>query len=90
MEGRIVRISGEEKNFQAGNFCSPWSKGLPLEQEIIWVEERVHCGACAIICLQERWYWNVRKWCARFESDRCIICEHCITACPARAMEVCY
>ncbi len=94
MEGRIVaEISGEEKNFHAGlEFLqSVGVRVFPLEQEIIWVEERcTHCGACAVICPAGALILERPEMVVRFESDKCIICEHCITACPARAMEVCY
>lgn len=93
-EGRMVlEISGEEYDFSAGvDFLQ--SRGVkvsPLEQEIVWIQERcTQCGACSVICptgalALERPAMNVI-----FRGDKCIVCEHCIKACPARAMEVHY
>ncbi len=94
MEGRIVaEISGEKKDFHAGlEFLQ--SRGVrvfPLEQEIVWVEERcTHCGACTVICPAGALVLERPEMIVRFKGDKCIICEHCITACPSRAMEVRY
>jgi ferredoxin len=89
----VVEISGEKQDFSAG-VAFLQSRGVkvhPLEQEIVWVEERcTHCGACSVICptgalVLERPEMNVK-----FIGDKCIVCEHCIKACPVRAMEARY
>ena len=93
-QGRIVaEISGEKEDYQAGlEFLSSHAvQVLPLEQQIVWLEERcTQCGACSVICpagalVLERPEMNVR-----FRGEKCIICEHCIVACPSRAMELRY
>ncbi|HHU75365.1 MAG TPA: 4Fe-4S binding protein [Firmicutes bacterium] len=94
MEGRIVaEISGDKDDFRAGlDFLhSRGVKTLPLEQEIIWVEERcTHCGACSVICPAGALVMERPAMLVHFDGEKCIICEHCITACPSRAMEVRY
>ena len=94
MEGRVVaEISGEKNDFQAGLafLRSRGVKTFPLEQEIVWVEERcTHCGACSVICPAGALVMERPEMLVRFKGEKCIICEHCITACPSRAMEVCY
>ena len=92
MEGRIVaEISGEKEDYQAGMefFRSRSVKISPIEQEIVWVEERcTHCGACSVICPAGALILERPEMLVRFDGDKCIICEHCITACPSRAMEL--
>ena len=94
MEGRIVaEISGEKENYEAGlDFLhSRGVRTFPLEQEIVWVEERcTHCGACSVICPAGALVMERPAMRVSFRGDKCIICEHCITACPSRAMEVRY
>ena len=94
MEGRIVaEISGTKEDFQAGRefLQSRGVETLPLEQEIVWVEERcTHCGACSVICPAGALVVERPSMLVRFKGEKCIICEHCIAACPSRAMEVRY
>jgi ferredoxin len=94
MEGRIVaEISGEKEDFLAGMayLQSRAVKCLPLEQEIVWLEERcTQCGACSVICPAGALELERPEMIVRFKGEKCIICEHCIGACPARAMELRY
>lgn len=93
-EGRaVVEISGEEKDFQAGlDFLQTGGvKVSPLEQEIVWVEERcTHCGTCSVICPTGALILERPAMTVKFLNDKCVVCEHCITACPSRAMEARY
>lgn len=93
-EGRaVVEISGEENDFQAGiNFLqSRGVKIFPLEQEIVWVEERcTQCGACSVICPAGALVVERPEMTVKFFNEKCIICEHCLIACPSRAMEARY
>ncbi len=93
-EGRmVVEISGEKEDFTQGiDFLqSRGVKTCPLEQEIIWVEERcTHCGACSVICPSGALVLERPDMEIKFLGDKCIVCEHCIKTCPARAMEARY
>jgi ferredoxin len=91
MEGRlVVEIGGEKADFAAGlDFLQGRGvKVFPLEQEIIWVEERcTHCGACTVICPAGALHLDRVTMQISFSGDKCVVCEHCIKACPSRAME---
>ena len=94
MQGRIVaEISGENSDYKAGlEFLNSQSvKVLPLEQEIVWQEERcTQCGACSVICPAGALVLERPEMIVRFLGEKCIICEHCVSACPSRAMELRY
>jgi len=90
-EGRLMmEVSGSEANYQQ---AMTWLKkqGLSvmnLEQQIIWRSDRcTHCGACTVIGPTEALNFERPEMTVRFEEDKCIICELCLRACPARAME---
>ncbi len=91
-EGRaVVELSGEKEDFQEGlEFLqSRGVKVFPLEQEIVWVEERcTQCGACTAICPSGALVMERPQMTVKFLNDRCVACEYCIKACPSRAMEV--
>ena len=93
-EGQIfLEISGEQSDFAAGlEFLQARGvKVFPLEQEIIWVEERcTHCGACTVICPVDALEMDRETMKITFSDEKCVVCEHCIKACPARAMEARY
>ena len=94
MEGRlVVEIDGEKSDFAAGlDFLQARGvKVFPLEQEIIWTEERcTHCGACTVICPAGALKLDRITMQISFSGDKCVVCEHCIKACPSRAMEARY
>ncbi len=90
-EGRLMmELSGEEVNYQR---ALEWmsDQGLRimnLEQQIIWREDRcTHCGACTVICPTEALYFERPGMTVRFNDGKCVVCELCLRACPARAME---
>lgn len=93
-EGRmVVEFSAEEKEYEAGmDFLL--SRGviiLPLEQQIVWVEDRcTQCGACTVICPTSALWMQRPEMTVAFDGEKCIVCEHCLKACPARAVEARY
>ncbi len=93
-EGRmVVEISGEQADFAAGlEFIQARGvKVFPLEQEIVWLEERcTHCGACTVICPVDALELDRETMKINFSGEKCVVCEHCIKTCPARAMEARY
>lgn len=93
-EGRmVVELSAEDQEFNAAmDFLH--SRGvqvLPLEQQIIWVEDRcTQCGACTVICPTNALWMKRPEMTVSFCSEKCIVCERCLKACPARAVEALY
>ena len=86
----VVELSGEKEQFEAGmeflQSCGVIS--MPLEQQIVWVEERcTQCGACTVICPSEALWMQRPEMTVSFRGDKCVACEHCLKACPARAVE---
>ncbi|MBS4023361.1 MAG: 4Fe-4S binding protein [Dethiobacter sp.] len=89
----VVELTADEKDLsEAVEFMQ--SRGvivLPLEQQIVWVEERCNqCGACTVICPSGALTMKRPEMTVTFEGDKCIVCEHCLKACPARAVEARY
>lgn len=93
-EGRmVVELSAENKDFNAAmDFLQ--SRGvivLPLEQQVIWVEDRcTQCGACTVICPTGALWMKRPEMNVFFDGEKCVVCEHCLKACPARAVEALY
>ena len=90
-EGRLMmELKGEETSFQK---ALAWlkEKGLQvtdLEHQMIWRPDLcTHCGACTVICPTAALNFKRPEMTVRFEEDKCILCELCLKACPARAME---
>ena len=89
----VVELSAEDKDFEnAMEFLI--SRGvivLPLEQQIVWVEERcTQCGACTVICPTNALWMQRPQMTVSFANEKCIVCEQCLKACPARAVEARY
>jgi ferredoxin len=93
-EGRmVVEVSGDQKNYRDGMeyLQSRGVKISPLEQEIVWLEDRcTQCGACVVICPVGALAMERPEMKVKFAGEKCIVCEHCLKSCPARAMEVRY
>lgn len=90
-EGRLMmELSGEEDNYRK---ALEWlkEKGLSvitLDQQIIWRSDLcTHCGACTVICPTGALEFERPEMTVRFAEEKCIVCEICLRACPARAME---
>lgn len=93
-EGRmVVEFSAEKDNFdKAIEFLS--RRGVivtPLEQQITWLEDRcTQCGACTVICPTGALWMKRPEMTVSFDGEKCVVCEHCLKACPARAIEALY
>lgn len=93
-EGRmVVELSANENDFDAAmEFLQ--SRGvivLPLEQQIVWVEDRcTQCGACTVICPTNALWMKRPEMTVSFCSEKCVVCEQCLKSCPARAVEARY
>ena len=63
----------------------------PLEQQIVWLEDRcTQCGACTVICPTNALWMQRPEMTVSFCSEQCVVCERCLKACPARAVEALY
>lgn len=93
-EGRmVVELSAEENNFESAmeHLQSRGVIVLPLEQQIVWVEDRcTQCGACTVICPTKALWMQRPDMTVSFCSEKCVVCEQCLKACPARAVEARY
>ncbi len=89
----VLEVTVEEQNYQEG-LAYLRTQGVsihPLEQEIVWVEDRcTQCGACSVICPSEALSLKRPEMVISFDESKCIVCEHCLKACPARAIEARY
>ncbi len=90
-EGRLVlEVTTTEDDYQRGlDYLQSYGVNVyPLEQEIVWVEERcTQCGACAVICPTKALSVKRPEMIITFDGSKCVVCEHCLKACPARAVE---
>jgi ferredoxin len=90
-EGRLMlEMSGSEENFrQALEWLQEHGlRVMNLKQQITWVEERcTHCGACSVICPSGALALTRPEMKVYFDASKCVVCELCLRACPARAME---
>ncbi|NLZ93879.1 MAG: 4Fe-4S binding protein [Firmicutes bacterium] len=89
----VVELKAAESDFKAGiEFLQ--ERGvmvLPLERQIVWWEDRcTQCGFCTAICPTDALWMERPKMTVSFCSEKCIVCEQCLKACPARAMEALY
>ncbi|HHX73895.1 MAG TPA: 4Fe-4S binding protein [Firmicutes bacterium] len=89
----VVELSAEDDDYEAA-VAFLQSRGvvlLPLEQQIIWVEDRcTQCGACTVICPTNALWMKRPEMIVSFCSEKCVVCEQCLKACPARAVEALY
>ena len=89
----VVELSAEDDDYEAA-VAFLQSRGvvlLPLEQQIIWVEDRcTQCGACTVICPTNALWMKRPEMIVSFCSEKCVVCEPCLKACPARAVEALY
>jgi ferredoxin len=93
-EGRmVVEFAAEDDMYEQGlEFLQ--ARGiiiLPLEQQVVWLEERcTQCGACTVICPTSALWMKRPEMTVAFCNDKCVACEHCLKSCPARAVEARY
>lgn len=90
-EGRLMmELSGAEDNYRkAIDWLNKQGLGvMKLDQQIIWRSDLcTHCGACTVICPTGALEFERPEMTVRFAEEKCIVCEICLRACPARAME---
>lgn len=91
-EGMVVmELSGTRKSYNAGirYLKEIGVKVDSISQDIKRNEEKCfHCGACTAVCLTGALYIERPDMTVAFDKDRCSACELCVSACPAKAMEV--
>lgn len=91
-EGVIVlELSGHKSNFDRGiRFLK--DKGLkvePLSKSVNQNTDKcVYCGACTAFCSTDALAFDKQTDKVIFDPEKCNGCEVCVSACPARAMEV--
>lgn len=50
-------------------------------------EDCTHCGACTAVCPSGALSLDRTTWEVVFDRDKCLLCEHCLPACPYRVIE---
>ena len=50
----------------------------------------MQCGACVVICPTNALWVKRPEMTVSFCSEKCVVCERCLKACPARAIEARY
>ncbi|HZK24291.1 MAG TPA: NIL domain-containing protein [Oscillospiraceae bacterium] len=89
----VVELTAEAEGFNTAlDFLQ--ARGVevsPLEQQIVWLEDRcTQCGACTVICPTNALWMQRPEMTVSFCSEQCVVCERCLKACPARAVEALY
>lgn len=89
----VVELTATEEEFKTAlEFLQ--ARGVqvsPLEQQIVWLEERcTQCGACTVICPTNALWIQRPAMTVSFCSEKCVVCERCLKACPARAVDALY
>jgi ferredoxin len=87
----VLELTGTKKNFDRGIKYLKESglKVEPLSKSVTQnVERCVHCGACLAFCSTNALYFDDTTMKILFDPEKCNGCEFCVTACPARAMEI--
>ncbi len=93
-EGYVVlELSGDSENYNRGleYLKNAGVEIEPLSGTIAWNRERcLQCGACASFCPAGAFYVTRPEMEVHFDGSKCIVCESCLDACMARAVEVRY
>ena len=86
----FVVLQGDSSNLKSGiKFLEGLGVTVILpNKNVILLEERcTHCGACVGQCLPKALSVDPDTSKVVFDSNRCIACELCISACPFGAIE---
>jgi ferredoxin len=60
-----------------------------VEKKVHWREENcMHCGACTAVCFSQALTIDQHTRQVNFNTDKCIVCELCVKACPLRLFEI--
>jgi len=61
----------------------------PLNKKISWNQARcIHCGNCTAVCFAGALEMDHQKWELQFDSEKCIVCELCVPACPLNLFHI--
>jgi len=59
-----------------------------IAKKVHWREEDcMHCGACTAVCFSEALTMDNNRQ-LDFNTDKCIVCELCVKACPLGLFEI--
>lgn len=51
-------------------------------------EDCMHCGACTAVCFSQALTMNEETRQLNFNTEKCIVCELCVKACPLGLFEI--
>lgn len=90
--GRLaVELEGDEKLIRKGLQyirklsidCEPLEKSIMFRQELC-----IDCGACTAVCFPGALKLERKTWKLKFDSQQCVVCELCTTACPLKLFHI--
>jgi ferredoxin len=62
-----------------------------LEKDIIFDDEEcISCGACLAVCHTGALFMDKDTYEVKFNRDNCLLCEHCVIACPLRVIRTAF
>ncbi|MFZ2285845.1 MAG: NIL domain-containing protein [Bacteroidales bacterium] len=62
---------------------------VPIDRTVTYREDLcIHCGACSAVCFAGALTMNRKTAELSFESEKCVVCELCLTACPLRLFSI--
>ncbi|MBN2279017.1 MAG: 4Fe-4S binding protein [Candidatus Marinimicrobia bacterium] len=59
-----------------------------VEKKVHWKEDEcMHCGACTAVCFSQALTMDANRQLI-FNTEKCIVCELCVKACPLKLFEI--
>lgn len=89
----VIELQGPKTNIENGlkYLKKQFVKIESLEKDIILDEkECVSCGACLAVCHTGALSMDKNTYEVKFNRDNCLLCEHCVIACPLKVIRTAF